>query len=507
MKTPRIGLVGFFLECNRWAPVTTADVFSATFDFAGDALASAWQSTSARVLPDTLGFVRAMQAAGAWQPVPLRMAGAQPGGPADHAWFETFLEDVRSRLVQAGPLDAVFVSMHGAALTTQSDDPDGDFLQLLREHVGPHVPVVAVLDLHTNLSDRMTQALSGLVAYRTNPHNDLAERGAEAAALLLGMLHDGPGVVEKITLPLLAAATSQLIGPDTVYGQLVARAQAHVQGDVLNVSLCGGFALADAPKCGFSVAVTARHGQRTLAAQTAYTLAGMVWAERARFVSHLTPMTQAVALATAAGQPGQSRIILADVGDNPGGGGSGNTTALLHALLQARAQDVLLGVFTDPALAQEAHALGLGARFDAHFNRCSAGAGPGVQALVWPAQVLALASGEFTGRRGLVKGTAGFMGLSALLLLDGVRVAVISLRQQLLDPAQLDVLGVDLDTVQTLVVKSRGHFRAAFDAFTSEDRMVEVDTPGLTTPNLSTLPWTRLPRPIYPLEEDTLWPH
>ena len=120
--------------------------------------------------------------------------------------------------------------------------------------------------------------------------------------------------------------------------------------------------------------------------------------------------------------------------------------------------------------------------------------------------MLALSRGEFTGKRGLVKGMAGQMGLSALLQLGGVRVAVISLRQQLLDPAQLDVLGVDLDTVQTLVVKSRGHFRAAFDAFTSADRMVEVDAPGLTTPNLSTLPWTRLPRPIYPLDEDTSWP-
>lgn len=506
MKTPRIGLVGFFLECNRWAPVTTADEFSTTFDFAGDDLAAAWLGSPPKVLPDTVGFVRAMDAAGAWQPVPLRMAGAQPGGPADHAWFEQFMEDVRVRLVQAGSLDAVFVSMHGAALTTQSDDPDGDFLQLLRAHLGPEVPVVAVLDLHTNVSERMVQALSGFVAYRTNPHHDLAERGAEAAVLLMDMLRDGPGEVEKITLPLLAAATTQLIGPDTVYGQLLAGAQVHVQGDVLNVSLCGGFALADAPKCGFSVVVTARHGQRALATQTARTLAGKVWAERARFASHLTPLPQAIALALEAGQPGQARLILADVGDNPGGGGSGNTTALLQALLQAGAQQVLLGVFTDAALAQEAHALGVGARFEAHLNRDASPCSPGVQTLSWPAQVLALSRGEFTGKRGLVKGMAGQMGLSALLQLGGVRVAVISLRQQLLDPAQLDVLGVDLDTVQTLVVKSRGHFRAAFDAFTSADRMVEVDAPGLTTPNLSTLPWTRLPRPIYPLDEDTPWP-
>lgn len=506
MKTIRVGLLGFFLESNRWAPVTTSENFAATCDFAAEDLATAWRSSPARVLPDTQGFVRAMDEAGPWQPVPLRMAGAQPGGPADHGWFVGFLEDVRQRLCQAGPLDAVFVSMHGAALTTQSDDPDGDLLQMLRESLGPGVPVVAVLDLHTNVSARMTQALSGFVAYRTNPHHDLAERGAEAAALLLGMLRDGPGEVEKITLPLLAAATAQLIGPETVYGQLMARAQVHVQGDILNVSLCGGFALADSPKCGFSVVVTARHGQRSLAAQTAQTLARMVWSERARFVSHLTPLSAAIALAQGAGRDGQGKLILADVGDNPGGGGGGNTTVVLQALLQAGAQDVLLGVFTDAALAQEAHALGVGARFVARFNREASGSSPGVHAFSWSAQVLALSCGAFTGRRGLTKGTAGHMGRSALLSLGGVRVAVISRRQQLLDPAQLDALGIDLASVQTLVVKSRGHFRAAFDAFTAADRIFEVDAPGLTTPNLSTLLWTRLPRPIYPLDEGTLWP-
>jgi microcystin degradation protein MlrC len=92
-----------------------------------------------------------------------------------------------------------------------------------------------------------------------------------------------------------------------------------------------------------------------------------------------------------------------------------------------------------------------------------------------------------------------------VLELGGVRVADISQRQQLLDLAQLDVLGVDLGTVRTRVVKSRGHFRAAFEGFAPADRILEVDCPGLTTPDLGTLAWRHLPRPIYPLDEDTRW--
>ena len=98
------------------------------------------------------------------------------------------------------------------------------------------------------------------------------------------------------------------------------------------------------------------------------------------------------------------------------------------------------------------------------------------------------------------------MGASALLDLGGVRVAVISNRQQLLDPAQLEVLDVDLSTVRTLVVKSRGHFRAAFEGFAPLDRIIEVDCPGLTTPNLRSLPWRYLPRPVFPIDEHTVWP-
>ncbi len=172
---------------------------------------------------------------------------------------------------------------------------------------------------------------------------------------------------------------------------------------------------------------------------------------------------------------------------------------------------MLLGVFTDAALARQAHAAGVGARIEAVFNREHAGplpgaeVFPGVSSFTWPARVLVLADGRFLGRRGLVAGTQREMGPSALLDLGGVKVAVISQRQQLLDPAQLDVLGVDLATVRTLVVKSRGHFRAAFEGFAPPGRILEVDCPGLTTPNLRTLAWRGLPRPIFPLDDDTAW--
>jgi microcystin degradation protein MlrC len=498
----RVALCGFFLECNRWAPVTTGEDFNGTCDLAGAALGDALRQEPPRLLGDTVGFVAAMDALGPWEPVPLRLAAACPGGPAEQSWFEALLDDISTRLRAAGPLDGVFISSHGAALTTGNDDPDGVLFAQIRALVGPAVPVVAVLDLHTNVSRRMTDALSGFVAYRTNPHVDLRERGAEAAGLMHQFWRNGPGTVVLERLPLVAPAPAQLIAPGTVYDRLIALGQQAIDDDILNVSLCGGFALADCPKCGFAVVVTTRQGASGAGRQTARRLAEAVWAARAEFTARLTPLADAVAMAVAAGRDGPP-LILADVGDNPGGGGGGNTVTLLRALLQANAQGVVLGVFTDTALAAEACALAPGARFTARFNRRANGAF--AEPFDHPATVLAVSDGRFTGERGMLRGIAQRMGPSALLDLGGVRVAVVSLRQQLLDPAQLKTLGEDLSQARILVAKSRGHFRAGFDQFAPPGRIVEVDAPGLTTPNLAILPWTRLPRPVFPVDPDATW--
>lgn len=501
-RPPRVAIGGFFLECNRWSPSTGAAGFADGIDLAGEALAQELRRRPARLLGEATGFVDEMDRRGDWTPVPLRLAAAWPSGPVEHAFFLALQDEMLQRLREAGPLDGVFMALHGAALTTELDDPEGQLLTRMRALLGPEVPMVAVLDLHTNVAPSVTEALNALVAYRTNPHVDLPERGAEAAALLHRFWADGPGEVVLQKLPLVPPATSLLTAPGQAYERLIAQGQAQVGGDVLNVSLCGGFALADSVHGGFSVVVTTRRGAAATGRALARQLAQQVWDGRAAFQTRLTPLADAVHAALQARALGQ-RLILADVADNPGGGGGGNTVTLLRALLQADAQDVVLGVFTDPALAAQAHALGVGAVWEAGFNRQpdTAFAEP----LTHRATVLALSDGHFVGERGMARGVAQRMGPSALLQVGGVRVAVVSLRQQLLDPAQLKALGEDLSQAWVLVAKSRGHFRAGFDTFAPPERILEVDAPGLTTPNLAQLPWQRLPRPVYPIDPETAW--
>lgn len=509
---PRIAMAGFFIECNRWSPVSTQDDFRAGTDIAGTALLEQVRSNFPALLPDMPAFVAEMdKLIPHWEPITLRMAGAQPGGPVDHCFFEAFLDDLEHRLLNAGRIDAVYLSMHGAALTTAIDDPDARVIALVRKITGPAIPIVAVFDLHANVSAAVAEALSALVAYRTNPHVDLAQRGQEAAAHIATLLDEGPGVVALVKLPLVPPAPSQLIAPGRPYYELLEISQQFLGDTILNVSLIGGFALADSPHGGFSICVSAKRADQSRAREVADTLAQKVWEQRHRFVTQLTPLPEAVQVAVQTGlDPKEPRLILADVADNPGGGGSGHTVGLLEALLEVGAHGVLLGVFTDPELAAQAHALGVNQRFRACFHRHATGVGFD-RSLCADALVRALHHGDFLGRRGMIAGTRRSMGPTALLELTGptgsiLRVIVISIRQQLLDPAQLDIIGSDLSSVRTLVVKSRGHFRAAFDDFAIEDRILEVDCPGLTTPNLSTLEWQRLPRPSFPLDVHAQWP-
>ena len=500
---PRIAILGFAIECNRFAPVTRAAQFAAKADISGEEILREARSGHCRTTPDLPGFVEEMDRAGAWIPVPLRMALAHPGGPADQEFFDGFLAEIDAGLSNSGPLDGVFVVSHGAALSTASDDPDGDLYALIRRRVGAAVPVVGVFDLHANVSTKMTDNLDVFVGYLENPHTDIRERGAEAARHMREVLGGAKTAVVMVKIPLVPPSIALLTagGP---YGEMIRYGQSRVGGEIMNVSIMAGFAFSDCPKNGFTAVVTARNANRGAALELARDLCVRSWALRERFKRTMTALADAVDLALETGSNlSTPPLLLADVADNPGGGGRGNTTYLLGALAQAGAKGVVLGIFNDAALAEEAHLHGPGAVFTARFNRTEESEFSG--AFEAQATVVSLSEGAFIGRRGVLKGVAASMGRSALLRMDGIQVVVISNRQQCLDPAQLECLGVDIASARTIVLKSRGHFRAGFDDFVRPERIYEVDCPGLTSPVLHNFKWTRLPRPVYPLDESTLW--
>ncbi len=500
---PRIAVLGFAIECNRFSPVTTAEDFEQDVDIRGNRIVSEARSGKSITMPDLPGFFTEMDRTGDWTPVPLRVSLAQPGGPVAEKFFKDYLAEIEASLKSVLPVDAVFVSCHGAALAEGTDDPDGDLFELLRRIAGPDVPIVSVFDLHANVSRRMIDNLSVFVGYLENPHTDIYERGVEAAKHMRELLAGTKTAIEMVKIPLVPPQIALLTarGP---YADLIRYGQTKVGGDILNVSVMAGFAYSDSPKNGLTAVVTARNANRKAAADLSLDIAKRAWGMKERFKRAMMSLADAVQLAVSVGRDRRRKpIILADVADNPGGGGRGNTTYLLRALKSARAQGVIFGVFNDAALAAQAHELGEGAIFNASFNTKEH------QEFSLPfdceAKVTKLSDGQYVGRRGVLRNVSSDMGPSALLDLGGIQVVVISNRCQCMDPRQFEMFGLDIAQARVVVVKSRGHFRGGFDEFFKPEQIYEVDCPGLTSPVLANFTWTKLPRPVYPLDEETSW--
>lgn len=497
---PRIAILGIHLESNAFAPIATEADFRASCYYEGDAMLAEAAKPAPAMPAEIPGFIEAMNATGPWKPVPIIITATEPAGAADHAFVTKTLERMRVLLRESGPLDAVYVSNHGAMISTADTDPDGELYALAREAVGPDAPVVATVDLHANISQRMFEQADVIISYRTNPHVDRRERGAEAAPLLRRLLAGERFGKTFIRMPIVAP-TVTLLTARGAYADMIAEGQRHIAKDLPVVSILGGFAFADAPECGISILT---YGSDEKRKQLALDLAHCAWRERERFKVKLTPLDDAIRKAVDAGRGGRKAVVcLADVADNPGGGGRGNTTDILHGLLNARAERTLLGNFVDPAAAARCHAAGVGARLGVTLNESRADRH--AREIPVELEVLALSDGVVVGRRGIYAGRTALMGPTAAVRIGGLTMVVCSRRIQCADPAFFEHLGIDPGAFASLTVKSRGHFRAGFDEWYPDGSIIEVDAAGLTSPLLERFTWKALPQPVWPLDRDTQW--
>ncbi|QHJ01126.1 MlrC family protein 3 [Xylophilus rhododendri] len=501
-RGPRIAILSFHLESNAFSPPSRLEDFRQLCWLEGEAVSE--HARRLNHMPSEItGFYARMDAAGPWQPLPLVIAAAPPGGPVDEPTWQLFLDTATARLRAALPVDAVYLGNHGAASGLGQGDTEAELMDAVRAIVGPEVPLIASYDLHCNISDRVIHALDGLFPYRTNPHVDLRQRAADAADAILACLGGERLQLRHVRLPFTPPSVTLLTarGPfaDAI-GWADTLLREDTSGELVDVSVTGGFVFSDVPQCGMCVSVTTR-GDPLHAERTAQALARRIWEDRHRYLVVTSTVDEAVAQARTSTVP----LLFADVADNPGGGGGGNTVGLMKAFHEARIPGVVLGVFIDADAVQQAVAAGVGGTAELVFNRM-----PSLFADTYAAtaRVLMLSDGEGTGRRGILKDRRFSLGASALveLLPSGMRVLVSSLRRQLSEPAMLEMHGIDIAAARVLIVKSRGHYRAGFDEFFSDDRIVDVDSDGLTTPNLARVPFRHLPRPVFPLDADTAWP-
>ena len=501
---PKIALLGLILESNRFARPASLDDFERLTVKRGKTLIDDARSATPTIAIEFSAFVKAMDATGDWQPVPIILMASRPLGVVREVVFKSYCAEAISQLDES--FDAVYLCHHGAMVAEHLHDPDGAIAEMARVAVGPKTPIIMTLDLHANISDKMCHSVDLICVYRTNPHVDQYDRGQEAAFGLRQILNGlARPKIAHVKLPLAPSSITLLtangpLGRAIDFGQ---RRLAEFGSKILNISIFGNFIFSDVPENGVSIVVTARDDS-AIATSLANEIAAFIWDSRDDYVKPLTPFEKAIEIAL---DKGRKPVIFADSGDNPGGGGSGRATGLLSALLASDATNILYGSFFDPALAQDAHAKGVGISFAAVFNqdRTDTSWEQWDERLGVEVKVIGLHNGETVGRLGMMAGRKLSLGLCALLEIAGVKIVVISERAQTADPVFFEIFDQDIAAAHTVIVKSRGHFRAGFAPWFEGANIYEIDTVGLTSPVLSRWDFKNVPQPSFPFQTKAEW--
>lgn len=429
------------------------------------------------------GFAKAAKAVPGTTIEPILWCAAEPGAPvSDHA-FDTISARILREVEALGPIDAVYLDLHGAMVTQSLDDGEGALLTRVRQRIGPDVPLVASLDLHANVTQAMMDAADALTVYRTYPHLDMADTGARAHAVLRTILRKGPLAKAWRQANFLIPLHAQHTGAEPA--QSLYNGLAELDGPSGQLAeMAFGFTAADTVDTGPSVLAYA--GTQAEADRIADCLWSRLEQAEDAFDTDLSPPAPVVAQAIEFSEEGT--VVIADVQDNPGAGASSDTTGLLRELIAQSAPDALVGLIHDPALAQQAHAVGVGACFAAKIG----GRGPGDSPLQASIRVAHVSDGvcRYTGE--MYGGGVATLGPSAALRLEGtsIHIVVTSIRNQCLDLALFRHFGLFPEKARIVCVKSTAHFRADFDKIAHLTLLTAA--PGQFPCRLEEIPFTRL---------------
>lgn len=479
----RLFIAGLDTETNSFSPIPTdEEAFRETLLAFGDATARALNPCSAQL---ALWRARAEAAGMAIHEGPC--AVAEPGGPIPRAFYERLRDRLLDDLRAAAP-DIALLALHGAAIADGYDDVEGDILARARALLGPGVFLGATLDPHAHLTGPMLTHADALVAYKEYPHTDVLPRAAELLDLALAARSGAVRPVMAQWDCRMVAAFPTQVQPMRGFVDALVEAERSGPG-VLSLSLIHGFAHGDVPQAGARMLAVA-DGDAALASSLAETYGRRFVALRDRVTPSFVDMATALARiesAPAGGKP----LVLADTGDNPGGGAPGDATFLLRACLERGLKDVAFAMIWDPEAVRLCRAAGVGATLDlALGGRFGALSGPPV--LLQGARVRAIGTGMVQ-RFGDIMMP---MGNAVRLETGGVTVIVNDHRTQVFDPVCLSALGADPADYRAIIVKSLNHYAALFASVARE--LVPVATSGATSPVYAEIPYRKRMAPYWP---------
>jgi microcystin degradation protein MlrC len=484
-----IAIASILQESNTFSPVATRyEDFSPVF---GKEVLRRHEGK----LTEMGGFIAVLQEAG----VPVRPVCAAWAITANRLIkpdFDRLAVEFEIALRRARP-DALLLAMHGAQTAAGEDDVEGHILERARAVLGPDRPIVLTLDLHANITRRMVALATAIVGYHTYPHIDMFETGQKAARLLLRILSgDCKPRMAFRKLPLIIQAEKSQTSSGPMQKLIKTARKWERLGQAEAVSVFPVQPWMDILEMGCAVVVVT-NGEPGAAQRRADKLARRLWDGKEAFEPELTPVATAIEQSL---QLEHGPAVLAESSDSTGSGSPGDSTGVLKHLLKAKLTGPAAIFLVEPAGVDTAIRAGIGATITlsigAAFDKLNS------KPVKVTGTVKLISDGRWTARaRGYNTGITTCMGRAVVLEAGRVLILMAERSAMTVDPELFRSHGIDPAYCQIVVVKSPNGFRAAYEPIARA--IFVVDTPGVSTANLATLPWRRIERPIYPLDRDT----
>lgn len=489
-RPPRILLAGLFHETHTFLESTTA-----LTDFTirrGDDLLAFQGDVS------PFGGVLEFAAQHGWEILPTVDYRAQPSALVEDAVIETFWDDFVDHAIPhlTTGVEAIYLILHGAMVSQSHDDVEGELLQRLRALPGAgHVPIFGVFDLHANFTERMATLSNCLVSYRQNPHTDAREAALDAARLLQRCLESGePPNQQFIHPPLMWPPTGTGTASEPMLTLEAMAREIEKEPGIWCVNVVAGFSFADTPDTGVSFVISSS-GDATAHLKK---LSDAAWALREKGNTTEPPLAEVIDSLV---NPPPGLTVVAEPADNIGGGAPGDCTGLMRALIHWRVPNSAICMADAEAVATVRHFRnGDRVMVSIGGKGSSLDAGP-VEIEV---EVISHSDGQFdledpNSHLASMCGNRFDMGPSAVVRHKELTILLTSIKTPPFDLGQWRSQGLDPASFSVLGVKAAVAHRRAYDPIAAQ--MLWVETAGPCSSHLKNLPFKKVRRPIYPLDD------
>ncbi|UPJ47883.1 M81 family metallopeptidase [Bradyrhizobium sp. 200] len=416
---------------------------------------------------------------------------ATPAGVTNPRDYEFMRDEILGQLKGALPVDGVLLGLHGAMVAHGYDDVEGDILERVRAIVGPKCVIGVELDPHCHLTVKRLELADVIVLYKEYPHTDTVERAEDLLEIVLKTLRGQVKPVMSLydcrqiqlyltTLPRMRAFVDRIKAMEGKDG-------------VLSISICHCFPWADVPELSGRILVVMDKDKAKGDA-----LAIMIGEEfvsmREEIESQYEYLSVDEAIDAAIKSDG-APIVLADTADAAGAGAPSDNTAILRRLIERRIEGAALAAIWDPIAVRLCFDAGEGAEFPLRFGgKIGPVSGAPIDAKVTVIGLKRNCSQDYGPTRGM-------LGDCAAVRVDGVEVVLVTKRAGTVTPELFRNVGIDPLAKKMLVSKSARSLMVG-DASIAR-KMIYVDSGGLLSVDYRRIPYRRVQRPIWPLDEVT----